>query len=176
MPRRGSIGAPVVAPRGGPACSQYQHACPLPCASCHAYLDLSLDTGSLQNAGPNSQGRSRIDSLTGILERKPSVCFPGGSAWQQQPFLAVPERWFREVPLGVVVSILVITIAVVSGGSALRILKIRMVARLLGGDATRGVVDEHHLEKIEANVVEVGAERLGFVANPLGERRLEVGV
>ena len=68
-----------------------------------------------------------------------------------------------------------VAIAVLQG-VALHILEVRVVARLLGRDAARRIVDEHHLQQVEARVVEVGAEGLRLVADPLGERRLEVGV
>ena len=52
--------------------------------------------------------------------------------------------------------------------------KVRVVARLLGRDAAGGVVREHHLEEVEAAVVEALAERLRVVADPLRERGLLV--
>lgn len=61
-------------------------------------------------------------------------------------------------------------------GDGLEVLKVRVVAGLLGGDAAGRVVDEHHLEEVEAGVVEVAAQRGGLVASPLGEGRLEVGI
>jgi hypothetical protein len=49
------------------------------------------------------------------------------------------------------------------------VLEIRVHACLLGGDAACGVVDEHLFEEVEAVVVEVCAEGLGFVADPFWE-------
>lgn len=59
---------------------------------------------------------------------------------------------------------------------AVVVLKIGVVAGLLGRDAAGGVVDEHHLEEVEPGVVEVGTDGLVHVAGPLGERRLEVRI
>jgi hypothetical protein len=56
------------------------------------------------------------------------------------------------------------------------ILKVGVVAGLLGGDAAGRVVDEHHLEQIQPGVVEVRAKLRVRVALPLGEGRLEVRV
>lgn len=49
------------------------------------------------------------------------------------------------------------------------ILKVRVVARLLGGDAASGIVDEHHFKQVQANIVEIMAERRRHVTIPLGE-------
>ena len=56
------------------------------------------------------------------------------------------------------------------------VLKVGVIARLLGRDAAGRVVYKHHLEEVEAGLVEVVADGLVRVANPLGERRLEVGI
>lgn len=56
------------------------------------------------------------------------------------------------------------------------VLEVGVVASLLGRDAAGGVVDEHHLEEIETGVIEVLAEGLGLIADPLGEGSLEVRV
>lgn len=55
-------------------------------------------------------------------------------------------------------------------------LKVRVVTGLFGGDAAGRVVYEHHLEKLEADVVEAAAEGGALVANPLGKGALEIGV
>lgn len=52
--------------------------------------------------------------------------------------------------------------------------EVRMLAGLLGGDATSGIVDQHVLQQREAVVVEVVAEGDCLVADPFGERGLEV--
>lgn len=49
------------------------------------------------------------------------------------------------------------------------LLKVRVVASCLGRDASGRVVDEHHLEKLEAGVVEAVAEDIVVVTLPLGE-------
>jgi hypothetical protein len=49
------------------------------------------------------------------------------------------------------------------------LLKVRVVASCLGRDASGRVVDEHHLEKLEAGVVEAMAEDIVVVTLPLGE-------
>lgn len=46
----------------------------------------------------------------------------------------------------------------------------------LGGDAARGIVDEHVFEQIETRLIEVSADFDRGVSNPLGERGLEVGI
>jgi hypothetical protein len=56
------------------------------------------------------------------------------------------------------------------------VLKVRVVACLLGGDAAGGIIHKHHLEEIEARIVKVLAKRLGVITHPLREGRLEVGV
>ncbi len=73
-------------------------------------------------------------------------------------------------------ALVVVAAVVLRTGRALQVLKVWVVAGLLGRDAAGGVVDEHHLEQVEAGVVEVGAEGGVGVAHPLGERGLEVGV
>lgn len=55
------------------------------------------------------------------------------------------------------------------------IFKVRVHAGLFRRDPAGRVIDEHHLEKIKAGRVKVGAESLGHVALPFGERRFEVG-
>lgn len=54
------------------------------------------------------------------------------------------------------------------------LLKVRVHAGLLGGDAAGGVVDEHVLEQVLAEVVEAGDEVGVEVAAPLGEGGFEV--
>jgi hypothetical protein len=51
-----------------------------------------------------------------------------------------------------------------------------VVAGLLGRDAAGRVVDEHHLEQVQALLVQVGTQRHRRIANPRGEGGLEVGV
>ena len=51
-----------------------------------------------------------------------------------------------------------------------------MVAGLFGRDAASGVVDEQHLQQLQAVLVEVGAQDGSLVAFPLREGRLEVRV
>lgn len=51
-----------------------------------------------------------------------------------------------------------------------------MVARLLGRDSSRRIIDEHHLEQVQALVIEVGREWLLVISLPLGERCLEIGI
>lgn len=50
-----------------------------------------------------------------------------------------------------------------------------MHASLLSGDAAGGVVDEHVLQQILADVVEAGDQAGVDVAAPLGEGGLEIG-
>ena len=73
-------------------------------------------------------------------------------------------------------ALVVVAAVVLRTGRALQVLKVWVVAGLLGRDAAGGVVDEHHLEQVEAGVVEVGAEGGVGVPHPLGERGLEAGV
>lgn len=49
------------------------------------------------------------------------------------------------------------------------LLEVRVVASCLGRDTSGRVVDEHHLEKLEAGVVEAVAEDIVVVTLPLGE-------
>lgn len=56
------------------------------------------------------------------------------------------------------------------------VLKVRVVARLLGRNSSCRVINEHHLEQVQALVIEVGREWLLVVSLPLGERRLEIGI
>ena len=51
-----------------------------------------------------------------------------------------------------------------------------MVASLLGRDSSGRVVDKHHLQQIQALLVEVRGERALEISLPLRERRLEIGV
>lgn len=51
-----------------------------------------------------------------------------------------------------------------------------MVARCLGGNSAGGIVNEHGLKKLEADVVKILAEWYVVVACPLGEGCLEVGI
>lgn len=67
-----------------------------------------------------------------------------------------------------------VTSAVV-GGSRI-ILKVWVVASLLGRDAAGGIIDQHHLQQVETLVVEILAQRLTVIASPLGERGLEIGI
>lgn len=67
-----------------------------------------------------------------------------------------------------------------SVGSVVRpgnvVLKVRVVARLLGRDAASGIIDQHGLQEIETVVVETRAEWCAHVTRPLGEGRFEVGI
>lgn len=56
------------------------------------------------------------------------------------------------------------------------VLEVGVVAGLLGRDAAGRVVDEHHLEQVQAGIVEVLAEGERRVANPLRKGSLKVGV
>lgn len=77
----------------------------------------------------------------------------------------------RQVP------VLVVAAAMVLGaGVVVEALEVGVVAGLLGRDAAGGVVDEHHLEKVQARLVQVRAKGRGGVACPLGEGGLEVGI
>lgn len=49
------------------------------------------------------------------------------------------------------------------------LLKVRVVASCLGRDTSGRVIDEHHLEKLEAGIVEAVAEDIVVVTLPLGE-------
>jgi len=124
--------------------------------------------------------------------RKPDQISYGLSqiSWKAGQVDAFQAGWFRgsrahgawlgsrfgTLPSGVMVPILVIAIAIRLGIRALRVFEVGMVARLLRRDAARGIVDQHHLQQVKTDVVEVGAERLRLVPDPLGERRLEIGV
>lgn len=77
----------------------------------------------------------------------------------------------RRLPVLVVAAAMVLQTRV-----ALEVFEVRVVAGLLGRDAAGGVVDEHHLEKIQARLVQIRAELRGGVAHPLGEGSLEVGI
>lgn len=55
-------------------------------------------------------------------------------------------------------------------------LKVWVVARLLGRDAFGRVIDEHQFQQRKTGIVEVRAQRLALVADPFGERTLEIGV
>ena len=55
------------------------------------------------------------------------------------------------------------------------IFEVGMDAGLLGRDAAGRIVDQHHFKKVEAVIVEVGAEGLELVALPFGEGVFEVG-
>ena len=70
----------------------------------------------------------------------------------------------------------VLVVAVAVGVGPGKVLEVGVVAGLLGRDAAGRVVDEEHLEEVEALLVEVGAQGCLHVALPLGERGLEVGV
>lgn len=56
------------------------------------------------------------------------------------------------------------------------VLKVRVVARLLGRNSSCRVIDKHHLEQVQALVIEAGRERLLVVSLPLGERCLKIGI
>jgi hypothetical protein len=58
----------------------------------------------------------------------------------------------------------------------LKVLEVRVIAGLLGGDAPGRIVDKKHVKEVETSIVEVGTERHAVVADPLGEGSLEVGV
>lgn len=58
----------------------------------------------------------------------------------------------------------------------LKLLKVRVVARLFRRDAASRVVDEHLLEQVEAMLVEWLTQGRAGVSDPLGERRLEIGI
>lgn len=64
----------------------------------------------------------------------------------------------------------------VSSTLAGKVLEIGVVAGLLGRDATSGIVHQHHFQKVKTCVVEVVAQGLAVIANPLGERGLKVGI
>lgn len=57
-----------------------------------------------------------------------------------------------------------------------KFLKVRVIARLLGRYTTGGIVDQHHLQQVEALVVKIVADGVRVVSLPLGKRRLEVGI
>lgn len=67
-----------------------------------------------------------------------------------------------------------------SVGSVVRagnvVLKVRVVARLLGRDAASGIIDQHGLQEIETVVVETRAEWCAHITRPLGEGGFEVGI
>lgn len=67
-------------------------------------------------------------------------------------------------------------VSVAVGESMSRSLEIRVVASLLGGDATGRVVLQTSLQQGQAVLVEVRTQGLRIVAVPLGECRFEVGV
>lgn len=56
------------------------------------------------------------------------------------------------------------------------VLKVWVVARLLGGDAASGIIDQHGLQEIETVVVEARAEWCTHITRPLGKGRFEVGI
>lgn len=66
-------------------------------------------------------------------------------------------------------------VAVVGLGGCV-VLEIGVVAGGLGRDATGWIVDEHHLQQVEAVLIEVLAEGLTVIAGPLRKRGLEVWV
>jgi hypothetical protein len=67
-------------------------------------------------------------------------------------------------------------VAIAVGVSPVEVLKVWVVAGLLGRDATGGVVDEHHLQKLQTWFVEIRAEGCTVITSPLREGRFEVGV
>lgn len=55
------------------------------------------------------------------------------------------------------------------------IFKVRVVTSLFGRDTSSWIVDEHHLQELQAIVIEICAKRHGIVTLPLRKRGLEVG-
>ena len=55
------------------------------------------------------------------------------------------------------------------------IFDVGMDAGLLGRDAACRIVDQHQFKKVEAVIVEVGAEGFELVALPFGEGGFEIG-
>ena len=61
-----------------------------------------------------------------------------------------------------------------SGVCSASLLEVRVLASLLGGNATSWIIDEHHFKKVESMVVKVDAQGYVWVSLPFGERWLEV--
>ncbi len=69
-----------------------------------------------------------------------------------------------------------VPVGVVLGVGPGEVFEVRVVASLLRREAARRIVDQHHLQEIEARLIEVRAQRRPVVAQPFREGRLEVGI